>query len=80
MEKPILTLSNPPPTYWRQFSAGNISIIGKPAILPVAVPNTPMTPLILEDKVITRTDASSQGPEARYSQADYFGTRPRHAH
>ncbi|KAG2175131.1 hypothetical protein INT44_007609 [Umbelopsis vinacea] len=80
MEKPILSLSNPPPTYWRQFSSSDSSIAGKPSIHPVAVPNTPITPFILEDKIVTRTDSSSQGHEARYSQADYFGTRSRHAH
>jgi hypothetical protein len=81
MEKRISTLANPQPSYQRQYSSNGISIVAaQPTIHPVAVPNTPMTPLILDDKLVTTKDVNTQSSESLHTQADYFGTLPRHGH
>ncbi|KAJ2956413.1 hypothetical protein NQZ79_g7722 [Umbelopsis isabellina] len=52
----------------------------KPSIQPIVVPNTPMTPLVLEDRIMAGTRSSVQTPEvARISkiieERDYFNSR-----
>lgn len=52
----------------------------KPSIQPMNVPNTPMTPLILEDRIVNGARSNVQTPDvARISkiieERDYFNSR-----
>ncbi|CAO3675147.1 unnamed protein product [Umbelopsis vinacea] len=91
MEKPALTPRTPssnadklPLCNWRQFASVDTNVLNKPAIHPVAVPNTPMTPLTLEDRILANETGTGlrviegSGVISLATQVDYFGYRERH--